>query len=219
MRRSSRAGARRGVRRDSARDRASATRGGDHDPRRSERRAYAALDLGTNNCRLLIAEPAPYGFRVIDAFSRIVRLGEGLGSTDRLSDDAIDRTVDALAVCLGKMRSRGVVRSKSIATAACRLAVNGQAFVERVHREVGLDLEVVDRRTEAYLAVTGCAALADRNAESVVIFDIGGGSTEIVWLDGSAALAAAPTRPCASAPGIRSPSAWSPWPSAMAGPT
>ncbi|SFU79904.1 exopolyphosphatase / guanosine-5'-triphosphate,3'-diphosphate pyrophosphatase [Methylobacterium sp. 174MFSha1.1] len=162
---------------------------GDDPPRRPDRRAYAALDLGTNNCRLLIAEPAPYGFRVIDAFSRIVRLGEGLGSTDRLSDGAIERTVDALAVCLGKMRSRGVVRAKSIATAACRLAVNGPAFVDRVHREVGLDLEVVDRRTEAYLAVTGCAALADRHAESVVIFDIGGGSTEIVWLDGSAALA------------------------------
>ncbi|WP_128562179.1 Ppx/GppA phosphatase family protein [Methylobacterium crusticola] len=158
-------------------------------PRRAERRAYAALDLGTNNCRLLIAEPAPYGFRVIDAFSRIVRLGEGLGSTDRLSEDAIERTVEALSVCLAKMKSRGVVRAKTIATEACRLAVNGPAFVERVRREVGLTLDVVDRRTEAYLAVTGCAALADRHAESVVIFDIGGGSTEIVWLDGSAALA------------------------------
>jgi exopolyphosphatase/guanosine-5'-triphosphate,3'-diphosphate pyrophosphatase len=160
------------------------------------RRSYAALDLGTNNCRLLIAEPSPYGFRVIDAFSRIVRLGEGLGRADRLSDEAIERTIDALAVCRGKMQARGVTRAKIIATEACRLAVNGPAFVERVHREVGLALEVVDRRTEAYLAVTGCASLADRHAESVVIFDIGGGSTEIVWLDGSAALArsADPTR-------------------------
>ncbi|WFT80949.1 MULTISPECIES: Ppx/GppA phosphatase family protein [unclassified Methylobacterium] len=153
------------------------------------RRPYAALDLGTNNCRLLIAEPAPYGFRVVDAFSRIVRLGEGLGSTDHLSDEAIQRTVEALAVCRAKMETRGVVRSKVIATEACRLAVNGPDFVRRVRRDVGLNLEVVDRRTEAYLAVTGCAALADRHAESVVIFDIGGGSTEIVWLHGSAALA------------------------------
>ena len=149
--------------------------------------AYAALDLGTNNCRLLIAEPASSVFRVIDAFSRIVRLGEGLGSSDRLSEAAIERTVEALRICRSKMQARGVRRAKIIATEACRLAVNGAAFVERVRAEVGLDLEIVDRQTEAYLAVTGCAALADPRAESVVIFDIGGGSTEIAWLDGAAA--------------------------------
>ena len=164
-------------------------RSGERSAGREGRRnpAYAALDLGTNNCRLLIAEPASSGFRVIDAFSRIVRLGEGLGSSDRLSEAAIERTVEALRICRGKMQSRGVRRAKIIATEACRLAVNGAAFVERVRAEVGLDLEIVDRQTEAYLAVTGCAALADPRAESVVIFDIGGGSTEIAWLDGSAA--------------------------------
>jgi len=154
--------------------------------RPGRRDAYAALDLGTNNCRLLVAEPASHGFRVIDAFSRIVRLGEGLGSADRLSEAAIERTVEALRICRGKMEARGVVRSKVIATEACRLAVNGAEFVARVQAEVGLDLEIVDRQTEAYLAVTGCAALADPRAESVVIFDIGGGSTEIAWLDGAA---------------------------------
>lgn len=154
--------------------------------RPGRRRTYAALDLGTNNCRLLIAEPASHGFRVIDAFSRIVRLGEGLGNSDRLSALAIDRTVEALRICRVKMEARGVIRSKVIATEACRLAVNGAEFVERVRSEVGLDLEIVDRQTEAYLAVTGCAALADPWAESVVIFDIGGGSTEIAWLDGAA---------------------------------
>ncbi len=150
------------------------------------RRTYAALDLGTNNCRLLIAEPASHGFKVVDAFSRIVRLGEGLGKSDRLSTLAIDRTVEALRICRIKMEARGVIRSKVIATEACRLAVNGAEFVERVRADVGLDLEIVDRQTEAYLAVTGCAALADPWAESVVIFDIGGGSTEIAWLDGAA---------------------------------
>ena len=154
--------------------------------RYGRRNAYAALDLGTNNCRLLIAEPASHGFRVIDAFSRIVRLGEGLGNSDRLSEAAVERTVEALRICRGKMQARGVVRAKIIATEACRLAVNGADFVERVRRDVGLDLEIVDRQTEAYLAVTGCAALADPQAESVVIFDIGGGSTEIAWLDGAA---------------------------------
>ncbi|MDR7038089.1 MULTISPECIES: Ppx/GppA phosphatase family protein [Methylobacterium] len=154
--------------------------------RQGRRNAYAALDLGTNNCRLLIAEPASHGFRVIDAFSRIVRLGEGLGNSDRLSEAAVERTVEALRICRAKMQSRGVVRAKIIATEACRLATNGADFVERVRSDVGLDLEIVDRQTEAYLAVTGCAALADPRAESVVIFDIGGGSTEIAWLDGAA---------------------------------
>jgi exopolyphosphatase/guanosine-5'-triphosphate,3'-diphosphate pyrophosphatase len=153
---------------------------------RERRQSYAALDLGTNNCRLLIAEPTYGGFRVIDAFSRIVRLGEGLGTSDRLSDAAIERTVEALRICRAKMQSRRVRRAKIIATEACRLAVNGAEFVEQVRQTVGLDLEIVDRQTEAYLAVTGCAALADAKAESVVIFDIGGGSTEIAWLDGAA---------------------------------
>jgi exopolyphosphatase / guanosine-5'-triphosphate,3'-diphosphate pyrophosphatase len=151
------------------------------------RNAYAALDLGTNNCRLLVAEPAPYGFRVTDAFSRIVRLGEGLGFSNRLTENAIERTIEALRICKGKMDARGTQRARLVATEACRLAENGAVFVSRVQGELGLDLEVLDRRTEAYLAVTGCAALADPKAHSVIIFDIGGGSTEIAWLDGRAA--------------------------------
>ena len=147
-------------------------------------RAYAALDLGTNNCRLLIAEPSYHEFRVVDAFSRIVRLGEGLGLGDRLSDDAIERTLVALRVCKGKIDARNVVRARLIATEACRLAANGPEFIGRVQDEVGLEIEVVDRETEATLAVMGCASLAHPKAGSVVIFDIGGGSTEVAWLDG-----------------------------------
>src|SRR5690606_15248728 len=119
------------------------------------------LDLGTNNCRLLIAEPAHFGFRVVDAFSRIVRLGEGLGHGNLLGEDAIERTVEALRVCRDKMEMRGVVRSRLVATEACRLAANGPAFIEKVEKELGFSLEIVDRKTEAYLAVTGCASLAD----------------------------------------------------------
>ncbi len=147
-------------------------------------KAYAALDLGTNNCRLLIAEPSYHEFRVIDAFSRIVRLGEGLGIGDRLGEDAIGRTLAALRICRAKIESRNVVRARLIATEACRLAANGADFVGRVREEVGLDLEIVDRQTEATLAVMGCASLAHPKAGSVIIFDIGGGSTEIAWLDG-----------------------------------
>ncbi len=153
-------------------------------PRRSS--TYAALDLGTNNCRLLIAEPSQFGFRVVDAFSRIVRLGEGLGLGNRLSDNAVERTVEALRVCKAKMETKNVARARLVATEACRLAENGPSFIARVQDELGLDLEIVDRRTEAYLAVTGCASLADPKAQSVIVFDIGGGSTEIAWLDGPA---------------------------------
>ena len=154
--------------------------------RRRPSRSYAALDLGTNNCRLLIAEPAHFGFRVVDAFSRIVRLGEGLGLGNRLSDDAIGRTIDALRVCRDKMAAKDVWRARLVATEACRLAENGPAFIDRVRDELDLELEIVDRKTEAYLAVTGCASLVDPKAHSVIVFDIGGGSTEIAWLDGQA---------------------------------
>ena len=150
-------------------------------PRRQEA-CYAALDLGTNNCRLLIARPAHDGFRVLDSFSRIVRLGEGLAQSGRLSDEAIDRTLAALEICRDKLDARRVTRSRLIATEACRAAANGSAFIAEVERRTGLRLEVVDRETEAGLATAGCAALADDRAEGVLLFDIGGGSSEVIWL-------------------------------------
>lgn len=141
---------------------------------------YAALDLGTNNCRLLIAQPTrPGQFRVVDAFSRIVRLGEGLAATGRLSQDAMDRAVDALRVCASKLAGRDIRRMRLIATEACRAAENGELFLERVTAETGLKLEIINRETEARLAVSGCSSLVGREARSVVLFDIGGGSSEI----------------------------------------
>lgn len=151
---------------------------------RRQQVTYAALDLGTNNCRLLIARPAQHGFRVVDAFSRIVRLGEGLSASGRLCDNAMDRAVEALKICRNKMDQRGVTRARLVTTEACRAASNGVEFVGRVTSEAGLDLEIVDQRTEASLAVTGCAALAAPEAGAVIVFDIGGGSTEIVWMAG-----------------------------------
>lgn len=146
------------------------------------RPAYAALDLGTNNCRLLVARPTSDGFRVIDAFSRIVRLGEGLSTTGRLSAAAIDRTMEALRICRDKMTARGVTRARTIATEACRAAANGADFVAEVQDRLGIELEIVDRETEAHLAAAGVGDLADREARSTVMFDIGGGSSEIIWL-------------------------------------
>lgn len=147
-------------------------------------RAYAALDLGTNNCRLLVAVPTrPGQFRVIDAFSRIVRLGEGLGASGRLSQVAMDRALGALEVCRDKLQSRRIERMRLIATEACRAAENGDAFLSRVKSETGLDLEIVDRESEARLAVSGCGSLVDRSAKSTVLFDIGGGSSEIALID------------------------------------
>jgi exopolyphosphatase/guanosine-5'-triphosphate,3'-diphosphate pyrophosphatase len=145
---------------------------------------YAALDLGTNNCRLLVARPTAEGFRVVDAFSRIVRLGEGLSLTGRLSESAIERTVAALRICRDKMAARGVSRARTIATEACRSAENGGAFVDQVRDQLGVSLEIVDRETEAHLAAAGVGDLADREAKSIVMFDIGGGSSEIIWLGG-----------------------------------
>jgi exopolyphosphatase/guanosine-5'-triphosphate,3'-diphosphate pyrophosphatase len=143
---------------------------------------YAALDLGTNNCRLLVARPTGQGFRVVDAFSRIIRLGEGVSASGRLSEAAIERAVAALAICRGKMRNKGVTRARLIATEACRAAANGEDFRIRVAAELGLDLEVIGRETEAELAATGCTPLIDPQAEGVVLFDIGGGSSELVRL-------------------------------------
>ncbi|OLP45711.1 Ppx/GppA phosphatase family protein [Rhizobium oryziradicis] len=141
---------------------------------------YAALDLGTNNCRLLIAQPTrPGQFRVVDAFSRIVRLGEGLAASGRLSEDAMDRAVEALKVCASKLNSVELRRKRLIATEACRAAANGEEFLARVKRETGLDLEIINRETEARLAVSGCSSLVGRETRSVVLFDIGGGSSEI----------------------------------------
>lgn len=151
--------------------------------RRPDQRTYAALDLGTNNCRLLVARPSHEGFRVVDAFSRIVRLGEGLGGSRRLNDGAIGRTIEALKVCRSKMESRGVTRARLIATEACRAAENGSEFIDRVREETDLDLEIVDRETEAHLAVAGCAVLTDPQAQGALLFDIGGGSSELVWLE------------------------------------
>ena len=148
---------------------------------------YAALDLGTNNCRLLIARPQGNGFAVVDAFSRIVRLGEGLASTGKLSDAAIDRTIAALRVCSDKLRRRNVLVARSVATEACRQATNGTAFIERAYRETGIRLDIISAEEEARLAVLGCHALMEPGDGPALIFDIGGGSTELVLIDASGA--------------------------------
>lgn len=144
---------------------------------------YAALDLGTNNCRLLIARPHDHGFRVLDGFTRIVRLGEGVSVTGRLGEAAMERTMEALRQCRNKLRDHQPARMRLIATEACRAAENGPAFLGRVKDELGIELEIVDRRTEAELAVTGCADLIDTAAHGALMFDIGGGSSELAWLD------------------------------------
>lgn len=165
---------------------------GGSDPRRAaiyrgERRpfrpVYAALDLGTNNCRLLIARPAESGFTVVDAFSRIVRLGEGLAATGRLSDPAMDRAVAALAICADKLQRRKVTLVRSVATEACRRADNGREFVARVQRETGIVLDIISAEQEARLAVLGCHALLEPGDGPALIFDIGGGSTELVLIE------------------------------------
>ena len=145
-------------------------------------RDYAALDLGTNNCRLLIARRAGAGFRVVDAFSRIVRLGEGLAASGDLSEAAMNRAIDALRVCADKIAHRRVAAGRYVATEACRRAGNCAQFVARVRDESGIALEIISTAEEARLVVTGCAPLLHPRIPYAVVFDIGGGSTEIVWL-------------------------------------
>lgn len=142
----------------------------------------AALDLGTNNCRLLVARRRGRNFQVIDAFSRIVRLGEGLASTGRLSEAAMERTLAALKVCAAKVASRGVTQARYVATEACRRAANCAEFVERVRRDTGLPIEIISTDEEARLMVAGCAPLLAPGVPHALLFDIGGGSTELAWL-------------------------------------
>lgn len=147
------------------------------------RPVYGAVDLGTNNCRLLVAKPVQGGFRIIDAFSRIVRLGEGLTSTGMLSEEAMDRAVDALAVCAGKLGRRQTTRVRAVATEACRVAENSSHFVDRVREETGIALDIITPAEEARLAVMGCWSLLQNCSGRAIVFDIGGGSTEVILTD------------------------------------
>lgn len=157
--------------------------GESHRGPRRPRDVYAAIDLGTNNCRLLIARPEGRGgFRVIDAFSRSVRLGEGLSASGELSEAAIERTLAALKVCAAKMRRAGVTHSRAIATEACRVARNASQFIRRIEIDTGLRCEIVSSGEEARLCAQGCAPLTDPDLEDSIVFDIGGGSTELIWL-------------------------------------
>lgn len=151
-------------------------------PRRPDAPHYAALDLGTNNCRLLVAYPTDNTFQVVDSFSRIVRLGEGLSGSGQLSDVAMARAIGALRVCAGKLSQHRGLRTRLIATEACRAAANGSDFLDRVREMTGLALEVIDRETEARLAAHGCASLMDPAASGAILFDIGGGSSELAFL-------------------------------------
>jgi exopolyphosphatase/guanosine-5'-triphosphate,3'-diphosphate pyrophosphatase len=144
---------------------------------------YGALDLGTNNCRLLIATPTSAGFRVIDSYSRIVRLGEGLTASGRLGEEAMDRAVAALTVCGERLRRRKVGTVQAVATQACRVAANGAEFIKRVETEAGVVLRVITPREEAHLSVAGCLNLLDRSEDAALVVDVGGGSTELSWVD------------------------------------
>ncbi len=152
------------------------------EPRRFAGLAFAALDLGTNNCRMLVAAPAGDGFRVLDSFSRIVRLGEGLHHTGQLSPAAMERALSALRACAARLERRPVRKLRAVATEACRRAANGRAFLAQVKRETGLDVGVISSREEAELALESCAALLAGGGRRALLFDIGGGSTELAWV-------------------------------------
>jgi exopolyphosphatase/guanosine-5'-triphosphate,3'-diphosphate pyrophosphatase len=144
--------------------------------------AFAALDLGTNNCRMLVGTPSGAGFRVLDSFSRIVRLGEGLHSTGKLNEAAMDRAIGALQACAARLARRQVRGVRAIATEACRRATNGSTFLCRVKQETGFDFGIISSREEAELALESCTPLLPCDGRRALLFDIGGGSTELAWV-------------------------------------
>ncbi len=144
---------------------------------------YAAVDLGTNNCRLLMAKPSAGGFKVVGSFSRIVRLGEGMAESGHLSEAAMNRTLEALKICASKINSVAPARTRAVATEACRSAANRQIFVDRVKAETGLDIETISPKEEAVLTLEGCAPLLDREHPFGLVFDIGGGSVEVMFVE------------------------------------
>lgn len=156
-------------------------------PKAGEEKVFAALDLGTNNCRLLVARQAqntsqPYQLKVLDSFSRIVRLGEEMGEGQTLSSEAMDRTIKALKACKRKLDKFNLCQARYVGTEACRRAQNSAEFLDRVRNEVGIEIEVISTEEEARLALTGCAMLMAPEPKYALVFDIGGGSTEVLWV-------------------------------------
>jgi len=156
---------------------------GPRPPAQASGELYAALDLGTNSCRMLIAAPNGAEFRIVDAFAKSVRLGADLERTGHLSRPSIERTIRALQVCASKLRKLEVRHARLVATEACRRAINGNSFLAQVKKRTGLQLELIRPEEEARLAVISCAPLVTPESEHVMVFDIGGGSTELVWID------------------------------------
>ena len=144
---------------------------------------YAALDLGTNSCRMLIARPKGNRFLVFDSYAKTVRLGLGLETSGRLSSAAMGRAVEALRVCRKKLKKHRVSRMRLVATEACRRAGNADEFIAFVGRETGLAFEIIQPEEEVRLAVVACASLVSDGTEQLLVVDIGGGSTELVWID------------------------------------
>jgi exopolyphosphatase/guanosine-5'-triphosphate,3'-diphosphate pyrophosphatase len=158
-----------------------------HHLRRNKRKnhdlkeVFAAIDLGTNSCRLLIGKYDGY-LRIIDSYSKVVRLGENIKDNDELSEEAIERTLKALALCQEKIRWNRVTNLRAVTTEACRHAKNSHILIDRAKSEIGIDLEVISPETEANLAISGCAGMLQRNIPYAIAFDIGGGSTEVMWI-------------------------------------
>lgn len=142
----------------------------------------AAIDLGTNSCRLLVARADESNLKIIDSYSKIIRLGEDIHQTKKLSRQAINRAIDSLAICIQKINKHNVKLLRCVTTEACRQALNAADFIEEVKEKVGIKLEIINPSEEAYLAITGCSSLLSNQASYALAFDIGGGSTELLWM-------------------------------------
>lgn len=142
---------------------------------------FAAIDLGTNSCRLLVGKYDGH-LRIIDSYSKVVRLGENIQLNNELSQEAIERTLKALQICMEKVLGNRVTHLRAVTTEACRRASNSYDLLNRAKSELNLELEVITSHEEANLAISGCANMFQRNIPYVIAFDIGGGSTEVMWV-------------------------------------
>lgn len=147
----------------------------------SLRQTFAAIDLGTNSCRLLVGRYDGV-LKIVDSYSKVVRLGENLGQTNLLCEEAIERSLKTLKICVEKVKNNDVTHIRAVATEACRRAMNTSILLDRAKNDLDLTIEVISNEEEALLALTGCSGAFQGNIPYGIVFDIGGGSTEIMWV-------------------------------------
>lgn len=147
---------------------------------RDAKKYFAAIDLGSRNCRTIVGCQSKAGaFEYIETYSKSVSLADGVAASKKLSRKSMDRTIEALAFCSKVLSRYAGLTYLAVATDAMRRAENASVFIKRVKRELGLIISIITPQEEAYYAALGCIEVLSLETEIFVVFDIGGGSSEI----------------------------------------